>query len=168
VKLQAKDQLGLSSRPSKASRRQSSVVAVPSTNTATRKAQQATENYAMSFKMAKPEQVKLKSRLIEFIVHKQLPFNIVESDTFLILMESIRPGVFVFIPKITQVGGKMLDEPADSAVAGMHEKTTKLLIDGRKAGLVMDDWKDQVDRHVEGILVTLGDEVFAHGATSRL
>jgi hypothetical protein len=107
----------------------------------------------MSLKMTKPEQVKLKSRLIEFIVDKKLPFTIVESDTFLTLMESIRPGVSALIPKRSQVCGMILDEAAGAAVAGMHEKISKLLTDGRKAGLVISRCGGHVDR---GLLMRWG------------
>jgi hypothetical protein len=56
-----------------------------------------------------------------------------------------------------------LDEIAKEAAVGMTDRIRELTGQGRKAGLVTDDWKDTADNHVEGIIVTLGDETFAYG-----
>jgi hypothetical protein len=96
-------QLEQASKPALAGRQSSSGSAssVPGTIAAKEGFQLAMDEYGVSLKLTKLEQIRFKRRIIEFIVDNHLSFKIVESETFQRAMDEY--GISLTLTNLEQI-----------------------------------------------------------------
>jgi len=126
-------------------------------------ARQQTMLAMMPKNLSPVEQALFRKQLVEFIVMHRLPFSIVESEELANLLDCIRPNASKFLPGRTTAATVMLDTEVKEAIKSQDEVISSLLDQGRRPGLVCDDWEDATGEHIEGITVSVGPDTFAHG-----
>eukprot|EP00977_Amphora_coffeiformis_P000526 scaffold132_cov170-Amphora_coffeaeformis.AAC.5 len=121
-------------------------------------------NYTIRHGLSKDEGKRFQRLFLEMVVDCRIPFLVAQEPSVAELVDFLRPGASQHIPSPWLLGNTLLQAAIKDATEFHQVQMESARAKGYYPSLALDGWQDVTKRHIEGVVLTYGPQVFDQAA----